>query len=491
MKMSILIPSESYRQTAGARIRYGRLQPALAAHGVSLNLVPIAQFDPIISDADILLISKCHDARATMVTIAARQRGMIVGVDLFDDYFSQHHDPRTVRFRYWITELSQWLSFALTSTEAMAEIAGDLAPALPVQLINDPAALRGDQIDLVDASIIDEKLRRSIADQRLKVSWFGIGDNPYFPVGLSDLSAYSSELAALARLTKFRVELSILTNARSLNSEALAKLATLPVPVEINQWSEEAESELLENSFACFLPVNAQQFSVVKSLNRAITALSAGCQAISPGYPLYEQLGSFIYRDANSFAADLNSRQMRVSGQSHDALSSALASLASAEREAAKLVDFLTAIGKAEGSGTASTLVVHGSSSTVQLNEFARGLNQQTVRSPFAAPNIVADYVATVALPFRVEIDGSNAAHRKMKDVERARPTGKPRSPQLSGEKSSLALSSAPLGVQMAFYEPVMENLRRLLGQRLGISPTVLSENSALPFLGRIGLDRS
>ena len=142
MKLTVLVPGESYRRNAGARIRYGRLSASLASHDVQLELKDIGQFDPTSIDADALLISKCHDARAQLAAIAARRRGLEVGVDLFDDYFSQHHDARLARFRRWLSDLAPWLTFVLTSTRAMMEVAADYAPGVPAHLLNDAAPHR-------------------------------------------------------------------------------------------------------------------------------------------------------------------------------------------------------------------------------------------------------------------------------------------------------------------------------------------------------------
>src|SRR5262245_60762119 len=106
MKVHVLVPSEEYKNYAGARIRYGRLQPRLAKLGIKLTLQDIAEFDPDRAACDALIISKCHDARALVAAAAVANRGRLVGVDLFDDYFSQEADSRLSRFRLWLRQLS-------------------------------------------------------------------------------------------------------------------------------------------------------------------------------------------------------------------------------------------------------------------------------------------------------------------------------------------------------------------------------------------------
>src|SRR4051794_38252147 len=105
MNIRVLIPSEEYRGYAGARIRYGRLAAELQERGITLTLQDIGEFAPEHETTDALLISKCHDARALVAAAAAYQRGQLVGVDLFDDYFSQTGDSRLVRYRNWLKQL--------------------------------------------------------------------------------------------------------------------------------------------------------------------------------------------------------------------------------------------------------------------------------------------------------------------------------------------------------------------------------------------------
>ena len=124
MRVSILVPSDEYRNYAGARIRYGRLQPQLAQLGVSLQLEDVASCRPDQSECDVLLISKCHDARSLIAAAGVSRREKLVGVDLFDDYFSQFADARLFGFRNWLNQLLPICNFALCSTEAMAKVTG-------------------------------------------------------------------------------------------------------------------------------------------------------------------------------------------------------------------------------------------------------------------------------------------------------------------------------------------------------------------------------
>ena len=286
MRLSILVPSEEYRSYAGARIRYHRLAYELARHGIVLTTENIGQFDPSTTDSDAVLISKCHDAQSLVAAAALSNRGKLVGVDLFDDYFSQNTDSRLVAYRNWLTQLLEICDFALCSTKEMAAVIQAFRSGLATHVMNDPAPAH--DADCVSA-LLEKKLHDARSERHIKITWFGIGDNPFFPVGLADLSFHGVLLKELVR-SGMDVELTILTNRRALTVDGLSLVRELPIKSRVVEWNEPAEREALAQALMTFLPVNAQPFSIAKSLNRAFTELSSGSQVLSVGYHLYEAL---------------------------------------------------------------------------------------------------------------------------------------------------------------------------------------------------------
>ncbi|HZU51293.1 MAG TPA: hypothetical protein VE968_05380, partial [Sphingomicrobium sp.] len=172
MKLTVLIPSEEYRNNAGARIRYGRIAPELERHGVRLTFEDISKFDARTVNCDLLLVSKCYDARSLVAAEILSRRGLRVGVDLFDDYFSQIGDSRMVRFRGWLRQMLARSDFALCSTLAMQKVIERYAPSVAVHVLNDPAPPI-DEARL--AAILREKRDEARASGRLKLAWFGVG----------------------------------------------------------------------------------------------------------------------------------------------------------------------------------------------------------------------------------------------------------------------------------------------------------------------------
>lgn len=377
MKLTILLRDDEQLDSAGARIRYGRLRQPLEALGLEMQIRPL-RAAPEEIDGDIVLLSKCQDARAPVLAQTLRGQGRLVGVDVFDDYFSDTSDSRLAHLRAWLDQTLGAADFALCATPVLADLLRARAPGLPVHTVNDPME-PPDWEGL--GGRLEAKLERALRTRELTVCWFGMGDNPTFSVGLDDLHAYADRLAALRR-GGFRPVLSILTNRPALKPAALARLARLPLDWSLEEWTESLEAEALDWSLCSFLPVNAQPFSAAKSLNRALTALTAGTQVLSPGHPLYARLAPFIYRDPERFLADIEGGTPALRPETVGSLRALTEELADGPREAARLVGFLRGLRSA--AAIPPCLLLHGSAPPVAAHKLAQRLGILSVASPFS-----------------------------------------------------------------------------------------------------------
>lgn len=485
MKLVILVPSREYMDNAGARIRYARLAPALADKGVTLSMVDISMFDPAKSQCDIVLISKCYDARALVAAALLSRRGVPVGVDVFDDYFSQSSDSRLGRLRSWLRQMLGFSSFVLCSTPAVADRVRHYTADLPVHVLNDPApASEADSI----AKALARKMCAATSEGVFRLAWFGVGDNPYFPVGLSDVAAFAPALRPFVD-RGVPVHMTILTNARALGAEGLARLGELPFELEIDKWSERKEADLLGTAMACFLPVNAQAFSTAKSLNRAITALTAGCQLLTAGYPLYEPLAPFIYTDADRLLDDFERGELRHSPARLANLEQSLSAFASTSAEAASLSDFLVQITKTNGQETdpGRLFLVHGLATSRAAHDRARAAGILTVATPFCTQPLEFDALVRVGRDGEPALLVSDKAlalvraelRRKAKAEHKI---GRRKFRQIGGGGPfSSASEKRSLPLQLAQYAPVIGQTLSLLADAFGPGTAILSENSPLP----------
>lgn len=400
MRICTVIPYPDYAMNAGARIRYQRLVEPLHRLGHDIVLKPLEAFSGVgdITDGAYLL-SKCHDAGSLLLAHQARSRGRLVGIDLFDDYFSHGEDSRFAHLRRWLSQMVGACDFILCSTPAMQAVARRFAAHLPVHVLNDPCP-PCDADDL--GRRMEAKRDRRETSRHLRVAWFGIGDNPHFPAGLADLVSWGDVLARL-RVHGLETRLRILTNRRALTPDVLEAIGQLPIPFAIDEWSEAAEAALLAESDVAFLPVNGQPFSVAKSLNRAVTALCAGAQVLSAGYPLYAPLDPFIYRDPAELVADVLRGTTRLRPDTAGACVRLIAELADPDQEATRLAAFLAGFAPAapaspHGADAARPRwgVVYGNESSPLVHKIARRLGAISIGTPFADAD--RDYDVAVRL---------------------------------------------------------------------------------------------
>lgn len=389
MKIAIVTQNDRQATQAGVRIRYARLRSALARQGHELDIVPIMRLDreaAFVHDA--YVICKCYDARALVLAERLSDAGRAVGVDVIDDYFSQRDQSRLSRFRYWLSELLARCSFVLCATDVTAALVAGYAPQLPLHVHADPVV----QPDLAALrKVLAGKHAAAQRERRIDIAWFGMGDNPSFPVGLRDLAGFGAEIDRL-RGHGYDIRLAVLTNERAITPDNLARLSRLATSYSLDTWTEQKEAELLERSFMAFLPVNRQPFSRAKSLNRAMTALAAGCQVLSAGYPLYAELDPFVYRDASALLGDMAGDHLALHTDNAAALVDHLGELANVEPVASALAEFLGhAVAHASRRSPTRLAVIHGYQSSGEIHKFVRRLDSLSVASPFCRERLNFD----------------------------------------------------------------------------------------------------
>lgn len=492
MKLCVLIPSDEYRMQAGARIRYGRMISALKTLGYDLVLQAVGDFDPVRADHDVYLFSKINDAQAMICARILRQQGKRVGIDLFDDYFSQLMDSRFTRLRLWLASILDVVDYALCSTEAMAAVARQYRSDVPLHIMNDPLEVRGGRDIAVQ---LKSKLEQAHEKREIRVVWFGIGDNPHFRVGLSDLATCAPTLARM-RDSGWSTKLTILTNERALTAGGLSFLRHLPLPFELELWTEEKERELLDESLVCLLPVNAQNFSAAKSLNRAVTALSSGCQVISPGFPLYASLEPLIYENGVEFLDDLAEGELRFRADRQEIWTHLVQEFASPDTEAEKLMAFMTGLGTSEMKAPVSVrrdfAVIHGAATRGDIHKLTRRLGGVSVASPFCA--------AKLAFDIRFLFNGKGRAlscfvsEKMLERLDLKFRKNSARNVRI-GEQifwdirdfegdGEIIMSSDSISVPMQLnrYSDIMNEIRNSLRDIFGSIDVIISETSPLPY---------
>ena len=496
MRVAVVMNSREQQALAGARIRYQRITPHLARSGHALEFVTIADFDaknPPLHDT--YLFSKCQDARI-MIARLLRAHGHLVGIDGFDDYFSHSDDSRLVRQRSWLKEMSACCDFFICSTERMYAIFAEYIPGRPGHILNDPYEVFSPK-DI--APSMERRLETALADRHVEVAWFGVGDNRNFSVGIADLAAQASKLTALRR-RGFSITLSVLTNKRALTADGLAALRRIDVDTRVDEWSLEAEAQLLSRSLVGFLPVNAQPFSIAKSLNRAVTALTAGVQVLSSNYRLYRPLGRFIYDSSEELAQDLEAGAPKLSSASLPELTEVLTAWSDPVAEARSLATFLDKLPRrADVVGAwpeRKMAMLAGVRSPAVVPQLVHRMEQLTVGGLFT-PGKVDDDVLFLREEKQIRIRLSPGALACL-GAEAALQVSEAATPLIGGGRemrlsdfipgrrlASFLTNPATILAHVADYPVVIAEARRMLGALLPDVDILLSEAEA-PFAEEI-----
>ena len=380
MKLLILVPTAAHKVSAGSRIRYDRL----AASGCDFK-VTVQSLDSLTSDdlaaCNVCILSKVYATSGVSVARELRRRGKVVGFDLFDDYFSSGSDARLTRFRIWLSLFADSFDFALGSTPTIRRVIENFAPKLPVLLFPD-AFPEMNPSKLTTA--LNIKRQRALATKVIDAVWFGIGANPLFPAGLSDLASFGWSLHELAK-SPFNLKLTIVTDNPAQTGRALSRLGRSLPDFRLETWSLDVEKRALDRALITFIPVNGQSFSRAKSLNRALTAIASGSQVLTPGFPLYEPLGTAIYREAGEVIPDLQSDCLRIRRQNITTVVDRVAALSSLPTLARELQTFLQTViqARVEPKMIRRQALVFGQDNDRAMLAVAKSANVLTVRSPY------------------------------------------------------------------------------------------------------------
>jgi hypothetical protein len=290
------------------------------------------------------------------------------------------------------------------------------------------------------------------------------------------------------------VRLKVVTNARALAADGLSILSRLPVKTEIEEWSEGAETEALAGALVAFLPVSTQRFSIAKSPNRAVTALSAGCQVLSVGYPLYGCLEPLIYRGAEALLNDLECGSLRFSAASQRDYRRIIDTCASAANEATALAGFLQALEPRSRSDVGPLCLIHGQSTRQEAHNLVRQVGGLSVASPHCSAPLDFD-VLFRGSPFGLRMLVAESTASRL--VPQVRPRAKTRE-RMHGRRyfqisdcassngqaqGSFDWDKASIPFQLATYDESLELIERALAAAFGPCRTLLSEMSPLPFL--------
>jgi glycosyltransferase involved in cell wall biosynthesis len=128
--------------------------------------------------------------------------------------------------------------------------------------------------------------------QRKKILWFGNHGAKHAKFGMLDLLFIQADLEKISR--EIPIELVVVSN----NYEKYRKnIQSFQIPSSYIEWSADSIIEQLHNADVVVIPNSLDPFSICKSANRSVLALSHGVPVVATKTPALEALDSCITLD--------------------------------------------------------------------------------------------------------------------------------------------------------------------------------------------------
>lgn len=275
-----------------ASIRYRLLQPLAALQDAG---VPIERWRADHGGGyEATIFCKSHSAEAVTIARAARASGRRVIVDLCDNLFAAHRVGHASAGRVErLTEMLRLADRLTFSTATLAEQIAQEVPGLaaPIEVIPDtldvdPPAPVGLSLAERGTLAMLRRFHRRHAGA-LHCVWFG--------KSLGRASGYAHLGAAAAHLERFAerhpVTLTIVSNAWLRFRRARRDWS---IPTHYCPWTLATAQPVLAMHRVAVIPVEGNDYTAGKTMNRPATALLAGLGVVADAIPSYEELRPFI-----------------------------------------------------------------------------------------------------------------------------------------------------------------------------------------------------
>jgi glycosyltransferase involved in cell wall biosynthesis len=317
-----------------ASVRYRALLPLLALEADHHRCTLFTSDTPVDLDSlDVLILVKTFTAESVMLAQACKARNIPVLLDLCDNIFVEGYGKRNALENF--LEIARVASAMVVTTEPLAASVRDHLPGLPVHVIPDglltpelveqgsvkiqratpssptAAARQGQWLDHLRALLLRLKApfsgrsnarHKSLANLpshsgqaqpgALQLLWFGNHGAPYARFGMLDLLDIREALETIAQ--EFPVELVVVSSHQGKYAEHIAPMA---IPSRYLPWSNEVVEQCLVEASVVLIPNSLDPFSLAKSANRSVHALTRGVPVVATRTPALVPLAGSIEMD--------------------------------------------------------------------------------------------------------------------------------------------------------------------------------------------------
>lgn len=285
LRLGWLLPNLDIN-SASTRYRCFHIARVLAEWGVQHSYYTDAEVaSASLGQIDALIIVKRVDAGIFELVGRANDRNTPVYLDLCDDLVHERH-PRNVGgiHRMVFNGIAPLLTGVVTPTSTMAQRIRGYAgtTALPIHVIPDIAETEDLFYETAEFVTRKAQARPAAASsrsnrERKSVVWFGASGGIHSNFGIASLLPAMPALRSVNR--QIPIELVLVSNKEAKADDVVRPFG---VPTRYEAWSPETVYAELKQADAALLTTGDDDFSVTKSANRALQALSAGVPVVIP-----------------------------------------------------------------------------------------------------------------------------------------------------------------------------------------------------------------
>jgi hypothetical protein len=275
---------------ASVRLRIFYPMRALKVRGY-----PVREYRGGALDCAAIIFSKSDSPEALSIAEAAMRQSRRIIYDVCDNIFEKPPANERERQRHERAKTIMRHASAITcSTGSLAQLLTQVVPEIAHKMVVIPDALEEAQPFARDPSLAERfllwRLRRFLRRHRgaLHLVWFGKCKKGY--AGIEHLNPL---VELIERITLVRpVTLTVISNRRRLYH---SRSRGWGIPKFYLPWSLATFDAALRMHEVAVIPVEANPYTIGKTINRPATALMAGLGVIADPIPAYEELRPFIF----------------------------------------------------------------------------------------------------------------------------------------------------------------------------------------------------
>lgn len=286
-----------------ASVRYRGLLPGCAFEDLGWKVVVGAGAAMPPEDTSLVVAVKPLSERDVSWLRAVDRLGLPIVVDLCDNVFIDGYAGQGEVIGLRFAETCSMAVAVTVPTEGLRDIVRDRTRMpngrifVVPDIVETPALLARERKLIEQKESWLEALRRRLRSSRgiargaeSPLLWFGNHGASYANFGMDDLLLFRDALAQASQ--KHGAELWVVSN----NQERFERLAKrLPIQMRYYEWTPTVVDELLSVAKVCLVPNSLDEFSLTKSANRAIKALSSKVPVVATPTAAYAGLERSVW----------------------------------------------------------------------------------------------------------------------------------------------------------------------------------------------------